>query len=279
MKNLFFNKISMFFLTFICFWLQSQTHRFIYELKYKYDSLSTDYQAENMVLDITKKDVKFYDYPYLKFDSINRKTGSNIQTSSQTNQRIIRKLNSIENKQFLSLDFDYFVISTVDKINWKIEKETSNLSQYPIQKATAIFGGRKWIAWFTTAIPFNEGPYKFNGLPGLIVKIYDSKNNFIYTLIENKTLSEDFNTNSFIETNYGIKPIAINIKQYNKLLVDKYDNPYDSAKKAIESGGTVTINSQLIKDKSELDKLKKNRQESIKKYYNPIELNNAANYN
>ncbi|PQA95034.1 GLPGLI family protein [Chryseobacterium piscicola] len=262
-----------------CVSLKSQTYRFEYELRYKYDSLSPNYEVENMILDISKKETKFYDYPYLKYDSINKNTGSNIQTSSQTNQRIARDVNSHENRQYISVDFDYFVISSEDRIDWKIENETSYLSPYHVQKASAVFAGRKWIAWFTSEIPFSEGPYKFNGLPGLIVSIYDAKKNFIYTLLQSKTLLHDFNTSSFIETNYGIKPISISIKQYNKLLVDKYDNPYDSAKKAIESGGTVTINNQVIKDKSELDKLKKSRQEIIRKYYNPIELKNAVNYN
>lgn len=33
------------------------------------------------------------------------------------------------------------------------------------QKATCDFAGRKWIAWFTTEIPIQDGPYKFYGLP------------------------------------------------------------------------------------------------------------------
>ncbi len=279
MKNNCFIKLTICILSFCCSFINAQTHRFIYELQYKYDSLSSEYQVENMVLDITKKEVVFYDYPYLKFDSINKKTGSSIQTSSQTNQRIMRNLNTFDNNQYISLDFDYFVIKSVDKINWKIEKETSYLSQYPVQKASASFGGRKWIAWFTTSIPFNEGPYKFNGLPGLIVSVSDSKKNFIYTLIESKTLSEKFDTTSFIQTNYGINPIQINIDQYNKLLLNKYNNPYDSAKKAIESGGTVTINGQIVNDKNQLDRLKKSKQEIIRKYYNPIELKKSVNYN
>ena len=40
------------------------------------------------------------------------------------------------------------------------------------------FGNRKWIAWFTPEIPISDGPYKFCGLPGLILKINDSTNSW-----------------------------------------------------------------------------------------------------
>jgi GLPGLI family protein len=38
------------------------------------------------------------------------------------------------------------------------------------------------IAWFAEKIPFNDGPYKFKGLPGLILEIEDSKENHIFLL-------------------------------------------------------------------------------------------------
>ena len=41
-------------------------------------------------------------------------------------------------------------------------------------KAVTEFAGRKWTAWFTEELPFQDGPYKFRGLPGLIVKLEDA---------------------------------------------------------------------------------------------------------
>ena len=72
-------------------------------------------------------------------------------------------------------------------LDWKIDNETQNILSYNCQKATTSFRGRDYVAWFTTDIPISNGPWQFGGLPGLILKLYDSKKNFIFecTGIEN----------------------------------------------------------------------------------------------
>jgi len=62
-----------------------------------------------------------------------------------------------------------------EKINWKIEKDTLNIAGIHCEKATARFKGRNWIAWFDSELPLTSGPWKLNGLPGLIVEAYDDK--------------------------------------------------------------------------------------------------------
>ena len=71
--------------------------------------------------------------------------------------------------------------------NWQITQDTASIGGIPCQKAETIFGGRKWNAWFAQEIPISDGPYKFCGLPGLILKITDSRNfwNFSIASISN----------------------------------------------------------------------------------------------
>jgi GLPGLI family protein len=72
------------------------------------------------------------------------------------------------------------------KFTWNIQPEKQKIGEYNTQKATTEFGGRKWTAWFSSDIPFQDGPYKFYGLPGLIVKIEDDEKNYSWMLSGNK---------------------------------------------------------------------------------------------
>lgn len=61
-------------------------------------------------------------------------------------------------------------------IDWQISNEKKQIKRYTCQKATAYFRGRNYTAWFTKDLAIADGPWKFFGLPGLIMDIYDSKN-------------------------------------------------------------------------------------------------------
>lgn len=69
----------------------------------------------------------------------------------------------------------YLIEEPVENINWKISGDTSSFSGVHCQKATADFKGRHWTAWFAGELPFQSGPWKLNGLPGLIIEAYDDK--------------------------------------------------------------------------------------------------------
>ncbi len=53
---------------------------------------------------------------------------------------------------------------------------------FKVQKATGAFAGRNYIAWFAPELPFSDGPYKFSGLPGLILEISDLQNQYHFSL-------------------------------------------------------------------------------------------------
>lgn len=70
---------------------------------------------------------------------------------------------------------------------WKIENDTATILNQKCQKATTTFKGRNYIAWFAPSIPLNIGPWLFNGLPGLILKVSDTKNQFVFECVELNT--------------------------------------------------------------------------------------------
>lgn len=254
----------------------SQTNRFIYELEIFRDG---DKEKTNMILDINKNSVKFYDFVFYEKDSISKTTGVKRQTNSEIEQLITRKSNSFDNKLFLSKGYDYFVISSKDKMDWKLEKETKKMQNFTLQKATTTFGGREWTAWFCKEIPFQEGPYKFRGLSGLIFEIYDTENIFHYTLIESRNLPETYDTTDFLETHYGKKPIAVNLKKYHDMRLDYYHNVVQDLTEFAEKGGQIASSSdKTLNTKAEILAEKRAIQKSIKNYYLPIERDKAIPY-
>ena len=106
-------------------------------------------------------------------------------------------------------------ISIKDKIeqfNWVLSKDTLNVAGYLCKKATAtrIINNRKQnlTAWYSDALPINDGPTGFNGLPGLILQVEIDNN----TLIKFEKL-KFFKENSTITTPKNEAPL-LTIKQY-----------------------------------------------------------------
>lgn len=81
-------------------------------------------------------------------------------------------------------DFFYYKEPMIDYSEWILNNEEKDIEGLKCQKATIDKYGRTFVAWFTKSIPIQDGPYKFSGLPGLIVEIYDINKDYHFTLIE-----------------------------------------------------------------------------------------------
>lgn len=66
---------------------------------------------------------------------------------------------------------------------WTLTPATATVAGYACQRATTTLGGRQWEAWFTRDIPVSDGPYTFCGLPGLIVKVGDTRQHYVFELL------------------------------------------------------------------------------------------------
>lgn len=64
--------------------------------------------------------------------------------------------------------------------NWKLQKETKKIGGFNCHKATTKFRGRGYTAWYTNEIPLPYGPWKLQGLPGLILEAYDTNQDIYY---------------------------------------------------------------------------------------------------
>ncbi|MBD5220262.1 MAG: GLPGLI family protein [Bacteroidales bacterium] len=62
--------------------------------------------------------------------------------------------------------------------HWTLTDSTATILGYKCNMAQTDYHGRRWHAWFTPEIPFSDGPWKFCGLPGLILLVTDSDNKY-----------------------------------------------------------------------------------------------------
>lgn len=103
---------------------------------------------------------------------------------------------------------------------WEITSDTTSIGGISCQKALTNFGGREWEAWFAPSIPISEGPYKFNGLPGLILQISDTKNFWRFDLASIKKIDKTITFSFDLDK-------AINIKD-KKTFFSKRRNAMDN---------------------------------------------------
>lgn len=92
-----------------------------------------------------------------------------------------------------------------DELNaqlWQMQDSVKTILDYPCQKAECDFRGRHWTAWFAPDIPISDGPWKFGGLPGLIMEAYDRGNQYHFTIIGLEKTEEPI---VFSETYVGSK--------------------------------------------------------------------------
>lgn len=175
---------------------------------------------------------------------------------SRSNYLIIQTNNNSQFYEAIGMTLLSYNSPVID--NWRLVDETKVINSFKCKKAEVRYKGRDWTAWYSTEIPFPYGPYKFSGLPGLIVKIIDKAGDYDFELVK-----------SVPSTKLKGKIITVKKARYeNAKLVTKKElsqartNFRDNAKYELESIGTIFSNGQNRKKVNETDK----------KGYNPIEL-------
>src|SRR6185503_2876584 len=75
---------------------------------------------------------------------------------------------------------NYIIDEQLPVLDWKITGDTASFGELHCQKATTHFKGRDYIAWFCPDLPVRVGPWKLNGLPGVIVDAHDTRGDVVF---------------------------------------------------------------------------------------------------
>ncbi len=105
------------------------------------------------------------------------------------------------------------------KQTWTVCDEKQEILGYPCQKATTQYLGRDYTAWFTTKIPISNGPWKFGGLPGMILNVADAEGHYVFECTGIEQLKEKVPIVKY-EFNY----IKTTRKELNKVIKRMHDD-------------------------------------------------------
>ena len=120
----------------------------------------------------------------------------------------------------------YQIEEDYEKQAWAlVDDSVKTVCGYKCHLATCSFRGRDYKAWYTTQLPYSNGPWKFNGLPGLITEVYDTKNHYHFTLVNIK--KNNLTPVCFYNIRSELQPEVEKISRIDFLKqlprIDKYD--------------------------------------------------------
>ncbi len=137
-------------------------------------------ETTNTILQMSPNYAKYQDYTTYRNDSLNfTKTPLTPENSSGQIKFTGEVYQNMSDGKTTYLDVVPLAYANYDEpfacFDWKLTEDTMTVCGYLCQKAMCEYGGRDWEVWFTEELPFGFGPWKFAGLPGLILKATDSK--------------------------------------------------------------------------------------------------------
>ncbi len=177
--------------------LDNTLFRCYYKMLWVKDAENPTQKTENeMLLQVGKTVSKFFDRQKYLSDSL-------MQEYAKQQMDGIDAMNKILGRGVRPIAISIFKnypegkITTIDRIpfdsylyeeelptyEWTLSSDTTTVCGYLCKKATSSIFGRNYTAWYTPEIPTDNGPWKFGGLPGLILKIEDDQGHYLFECI------------------------------------------------------------------------------------------------
>ena len=136
---------------------------------------------------------------------------------------LLENVNANKLSYYGKVSIDKFMYhEEVPHIDWALSDSTKEICGYLCHQATATFRGRNWIAWYCD-IPKSVGPWKLNGLPGLILAAETEDKEHTFSAISVRKSSSPITVN---DTEY----FKTTREHFNKALADYKSNPTKSWK-------------------------------------------------
>jgi len=196
MKRFIFSGVAAILLALSAAAQQPDMAQLLVHYKFTYVRDTTDRAhpyTENMVLFVGKNASAYKSYDGISANAQFKKAWAEAAATSPDGQPRINRRGAgtpVEYYQFPNeqklftkdnLMFNnYLIEAPIPVINWKISGDTATFGGLRCQQATGHFKGREYTVWFCPDLPVHTGPWKLNGLPGVIVDARDAKNEVVF---------------------------------------------------------------------------------------------------
>lgn len=182
-------------------------------------------RRDTMLLQIGAGASRYYGYETFLQDSLAeaflKLTGTRMK-NDRFSDAVFMIYKDRRNGQVITTDnilFSAFMITEkTPDFQWELKDEWKEFAGYMVRRAECSFRGRDYVAWFAPEIPVSDGPWKFSGLPGLIVEVYDVPCEYRYSLIGLRNVVREI---CIPDENY----METDLKTYYRTLKRAIENP------------------------------------------------------
>lgn len=166
-----------------------------YQVKYKMTTLFDGLKNYDAKLTFSEQkscfEYKLFDNDTTTTEREDENGHKTINFPNKNQQSIFINFKDKKITELKSLKSAYLVEDTLSFPQWNITDEIKNLNNYQCQKATTFFKGREYEVWYAIEYPTIFGPWKLNGLPGLIILAQDKKSEVFFEAIEIQKTDEN----------------------------------------------------------------------------------------
>lgn len=153
-----------------------------YEVKQEFDRNNLNQTSARLEETLINSEDKRYYYElivnksnsnFTEIERINNEQnrGTSFGLSSIVSSNIYKDFDSNELFENSKMKPKLFIKDSIQTFPWVLSKDEATILGYKVRKATYINPTQTVEAWYAPDLPFRDGPSRFNGLPGLILKI------------------------------------------------------------------------------------------------------------
>ncbi|MBL4939384.1 MAG: GLPGLI family protein [Lutibacter sp.] len=231
-------KITLFFII-ISNYVYSQNS---IEIEYAFNDNASIYNSKLILTDsislFTIYDTKIKEK---ENDVVNTEKGISIRISKPKSQNRTLLQSNYDSLIYYNMNLGkkfYTITELKPKFEWVLEERSKTILNFKCNSAKMKFRNKEYVAYYTTEIPFNGGPWKYNGLPGLILELKSLDNKINFRALSIKRIKQTDKKDFFIKKNELVemglfKKLSIkNIKKRKRFIEFL----------AAENGGSVETN-------------------------------------